>query len=116
MQCVRWLAWSGTQDSRAIWSPLNRQDDSSEADNLVIEPFCIGDPAYPLSKYLIQLSRQQCHTGKRTFQPWNKPHGNPDEESIWTAERKIRCLLKPLNCILNKVVLCVTSACILRNL
>ena len=86
-------------------------------DNHIIEPFLIGDPAYSISKHLMKnypgsnLAPEKEHFNYRLSRARIQI-----ERAFGRLKGRWRCLLNPLDCDLDKVVLHATSACILHNI
>ena len=87
-------------------------------DNHIIEPFLIGDPAYPLSKHLMNNNYPGSNlTPEKEHFNYRLSHARIQIKRAYGQRKgRWRCLLKALNCDLDKVVLHVTSACILHNM
>ena len=86
-------------------------------DNHFIEPFLIGDPACPLSKHLMKnYLGSNLTTENEDFNYRLSRARIQIERAYGRLKGRWRGLLKALDCDLDKVVLHVTSACILHNM
>ena len=86
-------------------------------DNHVIEPFLIGDPAYPISKHLMKnYPGSNLTPEKERFNYRLSFTRIQIERAFGRLKGRWRCLLKALECELDKVVLHATTACILHNM
>ena len=86
-------------------------------DNHVIEPFLIGDPAYPISKHLMKNYPGSNLTPEKEHFNYRLSRARIQiERAFGRLKGRWRCLLKALECELDKVVLHATTACILHNM
>ncbi|XP_066026359.1 putative nuclease HARBI1 [Pocillopora verrucosa] len=86
-------------------------------DNHVIEPFLIGDPAYPISKHLMKNYPGSNLTPEKEHFNYRLSRARIQiERAFGRLKGRWRCLLKALECELDKVVLHATTACILHNI
>ena len=86
-------------------------------DNHVIEPFLIGDPAYPISKNLMKNYPGSNLTSEKEHFNYRLSRARIQiERAFGRLKGRWRCLLKALECELDKVVLHATTACILHNM
>ena len=86
-------------------------------DNHVIEPFLIGDPAYPISKHLMKNYPGSNLTPEKEHFNYRLSRARIQiERAFGHLKGRWRCLLKALECELDKVVLHATTACILHNM
>ena len=86
-------------------------------DNHIIEPFLIGDPAYPISKHLMKNYPGSNLTPEREHFNCRLSRARIEiERALERLKGRWRCLFKQLDCDLHKVVLHVISAYILHNM
>ena len=84
-------------------------------DNHIIEPFLIGDAAYPHFKHLMKSYPGSNLTPEKEHFNYRLSHARIQIKRAY-GRLKGRCLLKALDCDLDNVVLHVISACILHNM
>lgn len=90
---------------------------SRPIDNHIIEPFRISDPAYPFTKHVMKnYPGSNLTLEKEHFSCGLRPTGIQFKRAFELLKRRWRCLPKPLDCDVNKVLLNFTSACILHNM
>ena len=91
--------------------------DTLNTEGQIIQPFLIGDSAYPLCKHLMKdYAGCKLPPEKEYFNYRLNRARIQIERTVGYLKGRWRCLLHPLKCDINNVVLHVTASCILHNI